>query len=339
MNVRRQAWVAAIAAIVVLLGAGCAKGSDPSADGKPLEIGMNVTNPSSEKAPYSGFEVFAESVEELSGGDLTIKNAGGPESIDPFEMGNVIGTGAIDAAFASVAYMLPRIPEAAVLSYSPLTIQEMRDSGAWDKIRDIYAEKMNVHLLGLTLSSLEYNFYTKKPVSSLKELKGLRMRSTPGYQPLLDRLGIEGIQMPSGEIFSGLERGLIDAYPQLAVGSVYPFGTEKFLKYKIGPGWWHGDVVLLLDLDYWESLSQERQELLTEAAIEAEAKQPELLDSLRAEEIKQLEGDGITVTELPEADGKELQRIAADVGADYIRKNVKDKKLATQLVDAFFPGS
>src|SRR5690606_18854038 len=238
--------------VLTLLAAGCGNKTEGEASSESLELNMNTTNPPTEVAPYTGFEIFQETVAELSEGEIAVRNAGGPEAIDPLEMGNVIGTGAIDAAFAAAPYMLSRIPEAAVFTYRPLTAQEMRASGAWEVIADVLEEKMNVHLLGFTLSSLDYNFYTTEPIESLDDFEGMRMRSTPGYQPLLESLGVEGIQMPSGDIFSAMERGLIEGYPQLAVGSVYPFGTEKFIKYKIGPGWWHGDVLLLIDQDYWE---------------------------------------------------------------------------------------
>lgn len=341
---KKQLRTAALMAAVVAMLAGCAgqTASEPSSGDsngalESFELAMYTTNSSTEIAPYSGFELFQQAVEELSDGAASIRNAGGPEAIDPFEMGNVIGTGAIASAFAAAPYMLSRVPELSVFTYSPLSAQEIRDSEAWDVISDIIADKLNSHLLGVTLGHLNYNFYTKEEVTTLSEFEGMRMRSTAAYQPLLDKLGIEGIQMPASDIYSALERGLIDAYPQQEVGSVYPFGAEEFIKYKIGPGWWHGDVIILVDLDKWNSLTPEQQELLEAAAIQTENEQPAVLDDIKKEEAERLAGDGIEIIELEAAEGKELQKIAAGVGEDYIRANVPDTATQDALIEAFFP--
>ncbi len=64
---------------------------------------------------------------------------------------------------------------------------------------------------------MSYSLYTKKPITSIDDLKGKRFRTSPVYVPFIKALGAEAVIMPAGEIYTAIERGVIDgvAWPKV----------------------------------------------------------------------------------------------------------------------------
>jgi TRAP-type C4-dicarboxylate transport system substrate-binding protein len=76
------------------------------------------------------------------------------------------------------------------------------------------------------------------------------------------------------------------------------FGWDKFLNYRVDPGFFQTDVLISMNLDAWNNLSPEAQEILTEAAIEYETESFEAVKAATEAEDKALREGGIEVFEL-----------------------------------------
>lgn len=111
------------------------------------------------------------------------------------------------------------------------------------------------------------HFYTKKPVNSINDLKGLRMRvpNIPLYLEFAKQLGQSGQPMPFAEVPSALDQGTID-------GGDSPFSDITALKmYEIAPNiTLSGHILVLHSLyinnDFYNKLPPEDKKVFDEAA-------------------------------------------------------------------------
>lgn len=327
----------ALAGVVVLAacGGGATDEGTAGTDGSVESATLRVVAAWPENDQYQnvGLQMLQEEVEELSDGKLTIELAGGPESIAPFDLADAVRSGAIDMAWLSAAYYIPELPEAAALDYSELTVEEERESGAWEYLTDIHHERMNAHLLGRGSVGSPYSMYTTEPVASVDDLAGLRLRVSPVYVPFVEALGADAVTLPPGEIFTSLERGVINGFTWPFVG-VSALQLHEVVRYQVMPPYWKTDIVTLVNLDAWEGLSEAQQEVLTQAAINVEGMTAQAYEQLRAEELKTLDAAGVKQVEFEGVEAERYLELARTSGKSWLEKNVRDD--ADALIEKFF---
>ena len=109
-------------------------------------------------------------------------------------------------------------------------------------------------------------------------LKGFKMRSTAGYHPMLKKMGAVPINISPGDVYTSLERGLVKglAWPE---GGVARYGWSKFIKYRVGPGWWRTSSTLVMNLDVYNKLTKKERDAIHAASIKYEI---DSVESLRA---------------------------------------------------------
>jgi TRAP-type C4-dicarboxylate transport system substrate-binding protein len=208
-------------------------------------------------------------VEKKSGGTLKLKYKGGPEVVPPFEATAALSRGVFDMLNTSGAYYTQQMPESVFLDYFDGPIKPMRDAGVFKLFDQINQERAGVRLLGVTAGAVGYSIYLKKPIQSLDDFKGKKIRATPTYVPLVEGLGASPVIMPPAEIYTAMERGVVDGYTWPSIGA------EGMKLYEvtccmIKPFYWTVRTVLLMNAKAWDRLSPQHQKVLTEAVAEME---------------------------------------------------------------------
>ncbi|MEX2288975.1 MAG: TRAP transporter substrate-binding protein DctP [Mycobacteriales bacterium] len=333
---RRLGLVLAGAVALAACGGGAADTDTSSGgDGSVGSATLRLVAAWPENDPYQnvGLGMLQEEVDKLSDGKMSIEVVGGPESIAPFDLADAVRSGAIDMAWLSAAYYLPALPEASVLDYSQLTAEEERESGAFEYLSDIHHERMNAHLLGRGSVGSTYSMYTTKPVAAVADLAGMRLRVSPVYVPFVEALGAEAVTLPPGEIFTSLERGVINGFTWPFVG-ISAIQLHEVARYQVLPTYWQTDIVELVNLDIWEGLSEAQQEVLTQAAINVEGRTGEAYEQLRAEELKTLEAAGVKQVEFEGGEAEKYLELSRDSAKSWVQKNVRTD--ADTLIDKFF---
>jgi TRAP-type C4-dicarboxylate transport system substrate-binding protein len=203
--------------------------------------------------------------------DLTLTYLGGPE-VTPFkEQGGSLKRGLVDIIACPAAYYSGMFAEARLPGAQNVSVEEIRKNGAWDMMEQAWNKNLDAHLLGWVFGHGAQTFYTyflAEPKQSTKtglDLNGLKMRSTPLYNPFLVAMGATTVVMAPGDVYAGLQRGVVDglAWPW---GSVAKYGWQRFLKYRVKPGFFSASQPLIINLSKWKGLSKEQQELLTSQA-------------------------------------------------------------------------
>jgi TRAP-type C4-dicarboxylate transport system substrate-binding protein len=111
------------------------------------------------------------------------------------------------------------------------------------------------------------------------DLSGFKMRSTAGYHPMFKKMGAVPINISPGDVYTSLERGVVKglAWPE---GGVARYGWSKFIKYRIGPGWWRTSSTIVMNLDAYKKLSQKHRDALEKASLAYEDRSRETLRKL-----------------------------------------------------------
>lgn len=263
------------------------------------------------------FKVFVDKVNEDGKGLLQIQMLGGPEAIPTFEVGNAVRSGVVDLANSSAVFHANLVPEALAMTLTDHTIQELRENGGHALMDQIHQDKANMLWLGRVTDGLQYHIYSNKPITS-PNLKGFKLRSVPTYLAFFRAVGANALQIPPGEVYTALERGVVDGYGWPSVG-VLDLGWQEKTKYRVEPGFYNVEVSLFMNKNSWAKLNDDQKAFLAEKVEWVESLNKEDLSLAIKEKSLQAEA-GVETIELPEEVGQELRRIAYQAGWEGIEK-------------------
>jgi len=265
------------------------------------------------------FEAFVEKVNAEGKGLVQINYLGGPEAMPPFELGNAVANGVVDIANVPGAFYLTRMPEADALRLSEITIQEQRKNGAWQYINDLHNKKMNVWYLARTSDQLPYHLYLTKPIEK-PDLSGMVIRVSPTYLTFFRSLGANVVQTAPGEVYTALERGVVQGYGWPLQG-ILDLGWQEVTKYRVDPGFYQVDVNALVNLDRWKKLTDEQRTFLNKMAVWVEDLNNKNVAINEAEKAAQAKA-GIQTITFSEPQTKEWVAKARKTGWEQLSTNV-----------------
>jgi len=233
------------------------------------------------------FEKFVAKVNAEGKGVVQINYLGGGAKVmPPFEVGNAVKNGVADMANVAGGFYTTLLPEGDALFLNTLTTAEQRKNGAYDYINKVWGEKMNVHYLARSVDLLPFHIFLRKPISK-PDLTGLRLRVIPTYRPFLESLNVQSmLTIPPGEVYTALERNLLDGYVWPVVG-LFDVGIEKQTKYRVDPGFYNGESGVLINLNTWKKMSDAARALLTKTGIWMEEQNLQTVKLVEEEKRKQ----------------------------------------------------
>jgi len=203
-----------------------------------------------------------EEADQKYPGELKLVYKGAGEVIATREQVEALRSGLIDMVFTSGSYYTSIMPEMDALSLTSKTPWEERAAGVFDYLDTLHNKKANAHFLGRVGAGSLFRLFLSKPIESLSDLKGKKIRASATSMPFLKSVGAAPIGMPPPDIYTALERGVIDGYI-LPAETIRDFGLVKPSKYMVSPGFYEPIQVILVNLDRWKELPVHLQELLT----------------------------------------------------------------------------
>ncbi len=229
-------------------------------------------------------------------GELKIQYLGGPEVIPSKDQPEAIRMGTADMMFGTAAYYAGMAPAANAGKLSQLNSEEERLAGADAVFDKLHREKFNAAYLGRLGSEVQFQLYTIKPVKTLADLKGLRIRTSAMYIDFIKALGGIPVDIKPGDVYQSLERNVVDGY-MWPLFSIRPWGWQEVTKYVVGPPFYKVVHPILVNAEKWDKLPGYLQEAVMkvlaeqaakvdEASVENMRKEPELLKQAGLEVIQ-----------------------------------------------------
>lgn len=308
----RSTWIAGLTGLVAL-GASASQAQ---------EVTLRAVSSFAEGTQFSkNFERFVERVNKDGKGVIRINYIGGPRAVPPFEVGNAVRTRVVDMANVTGAFYTNLMPEADgfKLLGSPMT--EQRKNGTWDYLNQLHNKKLNSQYLARQFHNVPFHLYLNKKIDKL-DFTGLKIRVTPVYRDVVEAFGGAPITTAPGEVFTALERGVVDGYGWPITG-IFDLGWEKVTKFRMEPPFYSVEVNVLVNLDAWKALTEPQRKVLSDAAAWLEALDSENVAAIKAERERQTKA-GIQPIDFGPAESKRFLSRANDVAWQSVIKRAPD---------------
>ncbi len=205
-----------------------------------------------------------DNVHKEMGDKIEFNYLGGPNVIPGYEQGEALDKNTVDFAQISFSWLQDRYPEAELSALiADLSPAEQRKRGVIKFFNEgLSAYNTNIVFLGMCGIGYPITLYTTFPVESMEDLKGKLVRISPLHQTAAESLGMETMTTAATELYSVVERKVVDAYYWPAFLSDY--GLEEVTTCRILPGFGGSDASLLINRNVWNKMSKEVQEQFQE---------------------------------------------------------------------------
>ena len=260
------------------------------------------------------FLSFVDKVNAAGTGVVQIEVRGGPEAIGMFQQPDAVRDGIVDMVYTPGSFYGGALPEKDALVASNLTAIETRENGGIALIDEIHQEKMGLKYLGWFDSGVCYNLWTREAptfdADGNLEVEGLKLRGNAVYNAFFTNyLGAQVIDLPTGEVYAALQRGVVDATGWTQIGLI-DLKWNEFLNYRIEPCFFSTDLGVIVNNDRWNDLSPEAQEIVQSVAIQHEIDSVNALREKRDADFAALAEQGMEVVSL-EGEAKANYLLAA----------------------------
>jgi TRAP-type C4-dicarboxylate transport system substrate-binding protein len=276
------------------------------------EVTLKVVSAFPESTIYvKRLETWIERVNADGKGVLRLNFIGGPKAIPTFEVGNAVRTGVVDLAMSTGAFYTNVFPESDALKLTQMPIAEQRKTGAYEYITRLWSQKGNMHYLARIVEHQPFHVYLNKKIDR-PDFTGLKIRVTPVYREFFTALGATVMQTAPGEVYTALERGVVDGYGW-PIGGIFDLNWHERTKFRVDPGFYDAEVSLLVNLDTWKRLTAAQRDHLTRQALALEA-QNEFWKTYADDEIKRQAQAGIQVIRFEGAQARQYLDRAYETG-------------------------
>jgi len=275
------------------------------------------------------FERFIEKVNADGKGLVRINYIGGPRAMPPFEVGNAVRTKVVDIANVAGAFYTNLMPEADAFKLIAKPMSEQRRNGTWEFINGLHNQKLNAQYLARQFHNVPFHIYLNKKPDRL-DFTGLKIRVTPVYKDIVEALGGTAITTAPGEVYTALERGVVDGYGWPITG-IFDLGWEKVTKYRLEPGFYSVEVNVLVNLDRWKALTDPQRKVLADAALWLEELDSENLATAAAERDKQAKAGIQPIDFGPDASRDFLAKASEVAWQSIIRRTPENGARLRQL--------
>src|SRR5438067_6726104 len=254
---------------------------------------------------------WIEKVNQEGKGLLHINFIGGPKAIPTFEVGKAVQSGVVDLGFSTGAFYTNVMPESDILKLSETSAAEQRKNGGYELINKIWAEKGNMRYLAKVVEFTPFHLYINKKIDR-PDLTGMKIRITPVYREFFQSMNAQVMTTAPGEVYTALERGVIDGYGW-PIHALFDLNWQEKTKYRVDPGFYNAEVALIINLDKYKSLTPAQRDYLERKAQAYEA-QNDFWKSSNQQEAKRQAEAGIQVITFDAASNKAFVEKAKDVG-------------------------
>src|SRR3982751_5743371 len=254
---------------------------------------------------------WIEKVNKERKGVLQINFIGGPKAIPTFEVGKAVQSGVVDIGFSTRAFYTNVMPEADILKLSETSAAEQRKNGGYDLINKIWAEKGNMRYLAKAVEFTPFHLYINKKIDK-PDLTGMKIRITPVYREFFQSMNAQVMTTAPGEVYTALERGVIDGYGW-PIHALFDLNWQEKTKFRVDPGFYNAEVGLVMNLDKYKGLPAKAREYLDREALDYE-RQNDFWKTYNQEEAKRQAAAGIQTITFDAATSKAYVEKAKEIG-------------------------
>jgi TRAP-type C4-dicarboxylate transport system substrate-binding protein len=226
-------------------------------------------------------------------------------TMSPFAMGNAVKTGVVDIGNIPFTFYQNLLPIGDAMKLATVSTDVMRKNGTFALLDKLHAQKVNAKVLTIYGDGIKFYLYLRDKKLTAPNLTGLKLRVTPIYRAAFRAMGADVVQMPPSDVFTALERGVVDGYGWTIL-DVKSLGWAKYTKYRVEPGFFQAFSNIMINLNSWAKLDAKQKKVVMNAAVAAGRAFNARVPRLVAKGKKEQAALGMKVTELKGAARKKF---------------------------------
>lgn len=262
------------------------------------DIKMVTTWPKNFPGLGTGAQRFADRVTAMTDGRLNVQVYAAGELVPPFESFEAVSNGSAEMYHGAAYYwqgkaaafnFFAAVPFGLLASEMNSWIYQQGGQELWDEL----STPFNVKCMMCGNTGVQMGGWFNKEINSLDDYQGLSIRMPGLGGEVLRRIGANAVALPGGEIYQALESGAIDATEWVGPWNDLAFGFYKVTQYYYYPGFHEPGTALDcgINLDFWNSLSETDQAIITNAAQAETGMMLAEFDARNADALKTLLDD------------------------------------------------
>lgn len=342
----RLGGVAGAAALTVGLAAGVATttaGADPiqiEAPDAPKEIIFETAWPGA-ITHWRPDRWFVDQTNRLAHGHVDITYYDGGTFSSSTDIFDDVQAGSIDMGSDWPSYWEGRNTAFSLITSVPMIFSPQDymvwfwQYGGYELANEIYAQ-YNIKWWPHHIVPPEQGQLTTTPVRALEDYEGLRLRQCGRYQSrILEETGASAVFLPGGEVYAGLDRGVIDG-AEFALPEIdWNMGLHEIADYVVRPGWHQPGPVggLMMNRDAYEDLSDFAKYVFQNAAMSTMAWSYTFFEQTSGEYQGKWQEEGVEISQLEQDALDQILAITEEMLLDDARENPDHATLAVSQYD------
>ncbi|NNE25682.1 MAG: TRAP transporter substrate-binding protein [Saprospiraceae bacterium] len=279
--------------------------------------------------------LFAQWVNEMSAGRLQIKVYGGGELVPALECFDAVKDGAADIGHGVAYYWAGKIPAAQFFGAVPfgMNAQQLNAwilcGGGMELWEELYAPYNLIPMLGGNTGCQMGGWFNKR-IDTVEDIRGLKMRMPGLGGKVLEKAGGAPVLLAGGDLYTGLERGVIDATEWIGPYHDYKMGFHQIAKYYYVNGWHETGAALesIFNKERFEDLPEDLQAILRTAMLRANHWVLSEFEAKNAVYLQKLKDEGdVEITYYPQDVIEALRGHTKDVILDLANGDPASRKI------------
>jgi TRAP-type mannitol/chloroaromatic compound transport system substrate-binding protein len=307
---------------------------------------MASSFPKSLDTIFGAAEILVRRVSEATGGKFQIRLFAGGEIVPGLQVLDAVQNGTVECGHTAPYYYIGKDPGFAFATALPFGLNA-RQQNAWmyygggmDLMNEYYATQ-NLIAFPCGNTGAQMGGWFRKEIKSVADLQGVKMRIGGFGGKVISKIGVVPQQIPGGQIYENLEKGVIDAAEWVGPYDDLKLGFYKVAPHYYYPGWWEGGAMLhtMINTAKWAELPPLYQSLIKTACQAANSDMQASYDYKNPTALKELVAQGAKPAPFPpdvmEACFKAANETYAEISAsnEWFKK-VHDHMMAYRK-DAF----
>ena len=289
---------------------------------------------------HKTFVDFCNRVKVLTNGRLEITPYSAGTIVPTFEALDALQNNVIQCMHMWPGYFSGKEPGLAAISdmvaaYSHPWQKDawMYYKGGWEMLNEMY-RPYNGYTVGWMFWGIE-SMVSTKPIRRMEDFKGLKMRVPQGMTAMLmQKLGASVVVLPGGEVYSALDKGVINTSDWASPSMNQRMGFYQVAKYTNYPGF-HSMPLgsFTVNMKEWNKLPDDIKQILKTACREWcwDSIERIAIDDIRA--LKEMKEKGITTLAWSDEDLMKVRAVAMEVWDEFAKKSPMTKKVVDSQKD------
>lgn len=287
---------------------------------------------SAAETSYKAFEDFCKRVGVATGGRLEIQPFPSGAVVGAFETLDAVSAGVLDAQSTAPVYWSGKDAGFSVIGDLNFAYQHPWQAEAWyyhrgglDMLREAYA-RYNVYPVGVSWWGLEA-LVSKKPLQGTDDLKGLKVRTPQGmFAEILTKFGASIVVVPGGEVYSSLDKGVVDAADWGTESMNFRMGFFEVAKTSIRIGHSMPVQEFAVNTAKWNALPADLKGIVASCVREWTWDQVQRIAVEDTRAVSDIRSKGGTAGTWSDAEIEKMRKLAQATWADWSKKTPLAKK-------------